>query len=96
MNRENGNILFLTPRTWTYLAMNDFGYATYSAWLPDNTNNTLERLQSYFELNPDKVPRYIYIPKDTKFDAMQLVATAQAKGYTMTETTESYHLERAN
>ena len=76
--------------------MNDFGYATYSAWLPDNTNNTLERLQSYFELNPDKVPRYIYIPKDTKFDAMQLVATAQAKGYTMTETTESYHLERAN
>ena len=48
------------------------------------------------QLNPDKVPRYIYIPKDTKFDAMQLVATAQAKGYTMTETTESYHLERAN
>ena len=38
MNRENGNILFLTPRTWTYLAMNDFGYATYSAWLPDNTS----------------------------------------------------------
>ena len=95
MNKENGNILFLTPRTWTYLAMNDFGYAAYSAWLPDNTDNTLKRLESYFALNPDKVPRYIYIPKDTKFNAQQLVATAQSKGYVLTETSESYHLEAA-
>ena len=95
MNKEEGNILLLTPRTWTYLAMDGFGYSTFSAWLPDNTDNTLTRLRSYFELNPDKEPRYIYIPKDTKFNAQQLVAEAQSKGYTLTETTESYHLEMA-
>ena len=96
MNKENGNILLLTPRTWTYLAMNDYGYAAYSAWLPDNTENTLTRLKQYFALNPDKVPRYICIPKDTKFDAQKLVADAQSQGYVVNETIESYHLEATN
>lgn len=58
------NILILSEKTWCYLNLNNFPYGALSAWLPEN-DSTLTRLESYYSVNPDKVPVYIYIPKDS-------------------------------
>lgn len=61
--REMGevkSVLFLAPHTWPYLsAEKDFG--TYSAWLSKMSKATLERLDAYYSLNPEKQPDLIYI-----------------------------------
>lgn len=90
------NILCLTNTTWCYLALEDFGYGTFSSWLSGENDNTLLRLNEYYELNPDKIPRYIYIPKNSDWNIAGIVTQASAKGYTVSETSMSYQLERAN
>lgn len=88
-----GNILFMTKKTYTYLAA-DLSYGTYSAWLSGENNLTLQRLREFYELNPDKIPKYIYIPKDSDWDIGAIIREAQQNGYTLTETAVSYQLEK--
>lgn len=95
-SKYHDNILCLTNTTWCYLALDDFGYGTFSSWLSGENSNTLLRLKEYYELNPDKIPSYIYIPKDSKWDIAGIITEAQAGGYTLSENTVSYQLERAN
>ena len=94
--KERDNILFLTSTTYTYLSVEDYPYGTYSAWLSGENDKTIQRLKDYYELNPDKIPRYIYIPKSSSFDIQSIINEAQANGYTVAETNVSYQLEKSN
>lgn len=53
-NLEKGNILFLTQKTWTYLAAEDFPYGTLSAYVTGENQNSLARLRSYYSVNSKK------------------------------------------
>ena len=89
------NILFMCFETWPYLSMNDFPYGTFSAWTgSDQSEATLSRMRKYYEMNPDKEPRYIYIPKSAKWDFNTLLPELQSKGYTLSETGLSYLLKK--
>lgn len=61
---QNDNVLLLTEQTWTYLCL-DAPLAQYSAWLSGVNDKTYERLQFYYEINPDKVPNKIFIEKES-------------------------------
>lgn len=93
--KEPGNVLFMSFETWPYLAMNDFPYGTFSAWTGNEQGeNTLSRMRTYYEMNPDKTPKYIYIPKSAKWDFNTLLPELKSKGYSVTETNVSYQLEK--
>lgn len=90
-----GRLLILNERTWCCLAADPMEYATFSAWLSGENQTALDRLDTYFHVNPDKVPDYIYLSKSNKYeDPKAILASAQAQGYTLTESTFSWYLER--
>lgn len=91
---KKGDILLITERTWCYLKTNDKPYASFSAWLTGETEAALRRLEQYYQVNPDKVPDYIYIPKANKLDAAKLSSIAQTHGYGVIENDVSYKLYR--
>ena len=93
-NKAEGNLLVLSEKTWLYLAADNMDYGTYSAWLSGENDGTLKRLNEYYSINPDKAPRYIYIPKDSKWDFAKIDALARSQGYTTNQTELSYQLER--
>lgn len=93
-NKQDENILFLTQKTWTYLAAEDMNYATFSAWISGENENAVSRLEQYYSLHPNKLPKYIYIPKYSNWDLTNLWSEAYAKGYTVNETEYSYQLEK--
>lgn len=51
------NVLILSSFTWMYLYI-DRPFATYTAW---QARFEYERLVDYYEVNPDKKPKYIYV-----------------------------------
>ena len=77
---EEDNLLVLTERTWTYLAA-DMPYGTYSAWLSGENKNSISRLEEFWSINPDKRPRYIYVPKNSKWDMAWLLPKLESMGY---------------
>lgn len=92
-NKKPDNILVLSERTWTYLALEDFNYGTFSAWLSGETMASLNRLETFYNLNPEKIPKYIYLPKEAKYEDMQgIVNRATDAGYTFDKTDYSYQL----
>lgn len=93
-DKEKGNILCLTGRTWTYVALGDYPYGTFSAWLSGENQTALDRLGIYYSLNPEKTPKYVYIPKQSNWDFTNIYNDAQAKGYSVEETPVSYKLEK--
>lgn len=93
-DKHGENTLMLTQSAWTYLAAEDMNFATYSSWIGTDRAKTLKRLQLYYSVHPDKVPKYIYIPTSTKFDAENIIAEATANGYTLKESVYSYLLVR--
>ena len=92
--KSNDTILCLTNRTWTYLALNDFEYGTLSAWVSGETDNSIIRLKTYYQVNPEKQPKYIYIPKASEWDFTNLYSEANQAGYNILENSISYKLER--
>lgn len=93
--RPVGRLLILNERTWCWLAADPMEYATFSAWISGENQTALDRLDTYFRVNPDKVPDYIYLSKDSDFeDPEAILAAAQARGYALTETELSWYLER--
>lgn len=93
-NKQDDNILILSQKTWLYLAAEDMPYGSFSAWLAEETPNTLSRLDSYYTVNPDKKPKYIYVPKDSKWDINQITSQAISQGYTVKETPQSIQFEK--
>lgn len=91
-----GKILILNERTWCYLSVDPLEYATFSAWISGENQAALDRLELYYQSNPDKVPDYIYLSKTNKFDDPEAILTAAlARGYALTESERSWYLERA-
>ena len=97
-SKTPGNILSLSGETWIYLALDKFPYATYSAWIGDENivpvTSVISRLKEYYTVNPEKTPKYVYIPKDTKWETKNYIKELVAKGYKLKENTVSYQLEK--
>ncbi len=51
-------VLIISEFSWMYLYV-ERPFATYSAWQPILE---IDRLNTYFSLNPEKIPKYIYVP----------------------------------
>lgn len=90
---KEGKILCLSNRTWCYLATDSLEYATFSAWNPEDYS-TVERLEAYYESNPDKKPDYIYIPVESKWDFTDIAEIAEENGYTWFKNAVGYKLEK--
>ena len=56
------SILLLNYKAWGYLYLDDFTCSSYSAWTSGLGKPTAERLKKYYELNPEKLPKYVYLP----------------------------------
>lgn len=93
-NKPEGNILIMSDKTWLYLAAEDMPYGTFSAWLAGENPSTLARLDKYYTVNPDKTPKYIYVPKDSKWDFEQIKSQAVKLGYKEKESAHSYQFEK--
>lgn len=95
-NLPRENILIMSEKTWLYLATDDMPYGTYSAWLSGEKASTFTRLDEFYTLNPDKMPTYIYVPKDSKWEMEQIMSQAMQSGYSVNETPYSYQFVKAN
>jgi hypothetical protein len=78
------------------LALNDYSYSTFSAWLSGETDSAISRLESFYNVNPDKKPKYIYIPKQSDWDFTNINELSAVYGYSIQETSVSYKLEKTN
>lgn len=94
-NKQEDKILFLTSKTWCYLAV-DFPYGTLSAWISGEKPSSVERLKTYYRVNYEEIPKYIYIPKDSEWDFRNIYNDAGASGYSVEENDISYKLEKIN
>lgn len=96
-SKPRGNTLFLTDMTWAYLAL-DYPYAVYCSAIGTETIVPLEsifkRLDSYWADNQEKLPKYVYIPKDSHWSITQAVEKFRAMGYTSSETDLSYVMSK--
>ena len=54
------SVLYLSEKTWLYLLDGEKRMAAYSAWLSGVNESTLDRLDAYYALNPDKRPDAVY------------------------------------
>ncbi len=92
------NMLVFSGKTWIYLALNNYHYATYSSWIGDENivgeSSIMARLNEYFSVNPDKEPKYIYLPKNTKWNTQAIMNEMAAKGYSIRENALSYKMEK--
>ena len=95
--KERGNTLFLTDLTWAYLAL-DYPSSTYCAAIGTESlvplDTVLKRLDSYWETNKKKLPKYVYIPKDSKWNIEQAKNKFLGMGYTLSEQGMSFVLEK--
>ncbi len=77
-------VLFLINNPCLYLDT-DKEYGTYSSWMGWISEWTIDRLDRFYELNPDKVPDAVYIPVKNErfiphFEAMGFSAGRTEKG----------------
>ena len=93
-NNSGEKILFLTEKTWTYLASEDMEYSTFSAWISGENDTSLSRLKQYYQLNPEKVPTYIYIPKESYWNIISIQNEAVGYGYDFKEMSYGYLIEK--
>lgn len=93
--KPKDKILFLTSRTWCYLAA-EFPYGTLSAWITGEKPQSIERLKQYYSVNPENKPKYIYIPKNSEWNFTDIYTQAEENGYTLEENDISYKLEKIN
>jgi len=58
------SVLYISQNTWLYLISGDVRVASFSAWLPggdeEQMQHTMERLESYFGLDADRLPHIIF------------------------------------
>ena len=90
---EEDNLLVLSEKCWIYLAA-DMPYGSFSAWLSGEKPNSINRLLDYYELNPEKKPRYIYVPDDSKWDITWLTGYLTSRGFTDSKSPAGHMFER--
>ena len=94
-NKQPDKILFLSNKTWAYLAVKDYPFGTLSAWMSENVPS-FNRLLTYYEVNPENTPKYVYIPKESEWDLTKVQGKAAEYGYQVNEDSVSYKLEKIN
>lgn len=94
-SKEPDKILFLCGKSWTYLTAEDYPYGTLSAWMSEN-EASFNRLLTYYEVNPEQKPKYVYIPKQSAWDLTRVYQKATEYGYSVDENDISYKLEKTN
>ena len=67
MDKE-GSVLYACDITWYYLATPQLKIGAYSAWLSGYRESTIERLKLFYGLYPDKLPEYLLIPLQHRWD----------------------------
>ncbi len=71
ISEEDDPVLVVSYKNWTYLYL-ERPIATYTAWYRGTINTDL--LISYYEENPDKIPKYVYLESaDPKNASVKLV-----------------------
>ena len=98
---DRGELLIMSQIPWCYLIADDYPYGSFSAWLSGLDESTVQRLELYYQINPDKIPDYIYIVKSNAFGPLflqheDIVAGAESHGYTLLESAVSYKLHKAH
>ena len=65
--------VFLTedPRFYLY---GEYKVGAFSAWMSDITDRTIERLEAYYEANPEKIPDVGYIEVWENYEYMEAIA----------------------
>ena len=58
---KDDNVLFFSSKTWLYLCQDFSHISTYSAWLSDSGVSSMERLEKYYNIFPEKQPDIIYV-----------------------------------
>lgn len=53
------NVLYLSEYTWYYL-QNENQLSTYSAWLSGINSHSIDRLETYYQINPHKLPDAVF------------------------------------
>jgi len=99
--RKEERLLVMSQIPWCYLIADDMPYGTFSAWLSGLDDSTVERLELYYSVNPENIPKHIYIVKSNAFGPLFLqhddvVKGAAAYGYTLEENSVSYKLYKEN
>ncbi len=93
----DGRVFILSDKTWAHLSF-DHPYGSYSPWTGSETITKVEtiftRLKSYYQMNPNNVPVFVYIPKSTAFDKQKAISEFESMGYKLTENEKSYQLKK--
>ena len=95
---EAGNLLVYGDSSQPYLILDGFAYGTYSAWVSPLGEDSFRRLLEYYESNPEKTPRYVYIVKaglEEVTEPETVAALAARYGYRAEETDFSWWLTKA-
>ena len=81
------SVLYISQNTWLYLISGDVRVASFSAWLPggneEQMEHTMERLESYFELDDKELPGIIFAEEKHHVFAKKF---ADKLGYTEQQT----------
>ena len=98
---DRGELLIMSQIPWCYLIADDYPYGSFSAWHSGLDESTVQRLELYYQINPDKIPDYIHIVKSNAFGPLflqheDIVAGAEKHGYTVSESAVSYKLHKAH
>lgn len=56
---DSDKVLFLSDTTWYYLAA-ETQLCTYSAWMSGVNEHSLDRLEEYYRISPEKLPDLVY------------------------------------
>ncbi|HAY73622.1 MAG TPA: hypothetical protein DCY31_07230 [Ruminococcaceae bacterium] len=87
---KDDKVLILSARTWLTLE-NQGVTAQYSAWLSGIGESTIERLNEYYKLNPERKPDYVYICKDeAKENNYDIIKWAEKNNRKVKESALSY------
>lgn len=99
-DKAPGKLLVYAQQTWCTLSLpSGYECASFSAWLSGQDEITETRLRLYYDINPDKYPDYVYIPKDNAFaqpglDGERIYRDAESNGFTVEENDVSWKLTR--
>ena len=96
---ERDELLVMSQIPWCYLIAEDYPYGSFSAWLSGLDESTVDRLELYYSVNPQKIPQYIYIVKSNNFGPLflqhdEIVDGAKTHGYSVEENDVSYKLQK--
>lgn len=90
--KKEGPVLFATKDTWCYLYA-DTEYGTFSSYLSGGLQQSAERWEMYFGANPEKLPYYIYVPKESGSEWEDTIyEDGENYGYRVEESEKAYHL----